>query len=62
MPWIRFERDFLWCPHAYRRHVAIQFKAGDTIFATREAAATAVERKVAREATEDEVKDARRRT
>lgn len=62
MPWIAFERDYLWEPDAFTRHVAIAYKAGDVIFATREAAASAIERGAARKATPAETKRARRRT
>lgn len=60
MPWIRFERDFMWKPEALNGHVAIAFKKGYVVFATREASAIALHRGVAREATEAEIENVRR--
>jgi len=61
MPWIVFERDFMWKPEALHGHLAIAFKKGYVIFATREAAVVALNRKAAREATEAEIENARSR-
>lgn len=62
MPWIKFERDYMFKPEKLHGHVAIAFKKGYVIFATREASSLAIARKAAREATEEEIENARRKT
>lgn len=59
--WITFERDFLWEPQAYTRHVAIRYRRGMTVFATRELFALSLGSGAARKATDDEIERARRR-
>jgi hypothetical protein len=61
MPWLKFERDQLWKPAQLKGHVAIQFKKGMTIFATREAAEVSKGSGAARDATPQEIEDARQR-
>ena len=55
VPWLAFERDFPWSPAPLRGRVTVMFRAGHVILATRAAAAMALAKGVARQATEAEI-------
>lgn len=57
--WVTFTRDYNWFPQAYGRAVHHDFKAGMTIFATREAAIETWLKGVVRQSTDEEIARAR---
>jgi hypothetical protein len=58
MPWLTFEREFLWVPRSLRGRYARKFRPGVTVLVNRHCAQAAGS--AARLATEAEIADARR--
>lgn len=61
MPWVAFDRDYLWRASHYKGRIATQFKKGTVFFVPREAADEMISRQAAREATPEEIEHARGR-